>query len=244
MDYPERRTQQGHALDQGRGAPVELDGLRAQAVHLGVGALVHRRAALAPGEQAHAGAFHHPRLRIGGIKRPGTAFREPAAAPPVVVAGAAVNRAFARKGDVGLAIGIDQRVRVVAVDALPAGRHGREILLDVRAELQHGAVLQVQVDVALERDRTRPEGGGRDDDRAAARLVHRQDGVVDGVRGQLRGVAGDGAAVYDGEAAVGEMDLAHRGQDAVSLRPRVVSGFFLTASRCENRRSGQQKVSE
>ena len=159
--------------------------------------------------------------------------------PPVVAGRLAVDRTLAGQRDVRLAVGIDQRVRVVHVDTLPARADGREIQIDIGKETQRGIVGEVQVDIALERDGAGVEDTVGDDDGAAALQADRHDGQVDGFVGGMLGIIGHGAEVRNGHGPVGETDLGHFLDNLVGLLPGIgrIGG---TGRQDQRRREGIQ----
>ncbi len=143
MQLPEAGVAQGHALDEHGIAAIRLDERRAEPI--GDVALLGQQAA---GHQW---------------------FQDPRPVAAMVPGGGAgsIQGTTACERDVLLAVGVDHRRVVHALDAFIAGEHER-VLEGVTAEHQRGAWIEVQVHVALEVDSAGHVRPGRHHDVTAA----------------------------------------------------------------------------
>ena len=199
MDDPEGRVEQRDVFDEHPAASVEVDELRAQAVVGRHDAPVDGGRRLAVHQQAVAAA-----VALGRHAFLPAVLGCAAHGPPRVHRPLAVDDALAGDGDVRLAVGVDEGMGVVAVDAFPACQDGGEVEALVGGEAQNGTLGHVQADVALQRQRAGVERVGGDDHRAAAFQAARRDGTVDGFVARGIGRAGTSAEVGDEVASVGE----------------------------------------
>ena len=148
MDNPERRTQEGYILDEHSVTFVDIDELRAQTILGSESALFHIYAILCILQQACTRTHILTDFsRFPTICVLATPF------PPSGILAAAIDSSLASDGNIFLLVGIDARLQVVAVKTFPTSRDDR-IEFGLEHKLQHAALLNVEVDLALECDGT------------------------------------------------------------------------------------------
>ena len=208
MNHPEGRAQQRDVLEQDALALVERDELRPQSILRAEDALrrapslfvVHGDAVLAVAEQSGAGL----QLLADHALLPSVACGA-APWPPRVVAATAVDGAEASDGDVVSPEGIDAWRQVEALQSLPR-RFDDGVELGLEGELEHGSLLDDEVDAALELDSAREELlSGRHDDASAALLRAAVDGLLDGLL--VLGGRGRRLGAHLGDDVLGVLEL-------------------------------------
>ena len=186
IQFPHGGVLHREAFQQHVRAPVGLNEVGSQIVSGAVHALGNRHVPVGRCDQGIAVLIL---IRAGAA---GSALP----VPPVGFVGAAIERAGAGDGDVGLPEGVDEGRVIHALGAFPAGIDHGQIMRGIRTEAQRGAARNVQVDVALQVNGPGQEGAGGNDDSPTTSRGAGRDGFPDtfgaivGPAG-LRAVAGD-----------------------------------------------------
>ena len=168
---PERRVLHRHAFNQHAVATVEVHELGTHSVLNGHLTFVDGFTRLTPGKQFGTTAailtYHalFPAIFLGT-----------AHGPPSLHGTLSVDDPFTGNGQVGLAVGIDKGVHVVAIDTFPAGKDGRRVKFGVGVEFQDGTFFEMEVDIAFERNGAGVESPGRNNHGTTAGLVTSDDG--------------------------------------------------------------------
>lgn len=188
VNGPERAVADLHVLDQHVAAAVELDELRAEVVvALGHLALLDR----------HVGGSHGveflERFHMGRRAR----------VPLLPDLQPRLKLALAGDRDVFAIERVDERRVVEAFHALPARLDGRQIVLRILAEDQHGVFFQVEVHVAREMNRAGEPLARGNDHAPAACVVACGDRFSNGL-GVVHLTAGLGAEIGNGDISRGE----------------------------------------
>ena len=174
MDNPERRAQQGDVLNEDAFALVEVDHLGTQPVGGTKAALVHGDTIFSLLEQTGTGSHV-----LGNAALLHTELLAATPRPPCLVGTAAVNGSLTRNGNVLSLIGIDEWREVPAVQTLPAGGYDG-VQLGFESKLQHGTILNDEVDTRLQLDGCRQEFlSGRHYHATTALLRALVDGLLD-----------------------------------------------------------------
>src|ERR1051325_6517963 len=173
MNLPHGRVRDRDAFDKDVLTAVGLNELRSQVVAFAEHTLAHRHV-----------LFHHLRERVARLQLVRVAFLPPALGaalprPPVRCVALAVERAFARDGDVLLLEGVDEGRVVHQLHPLPTREDQRQILRGVLTELDGASRRDVQVDVTQQVNRAGQKRAGRHDDAASASFGTRGDGLTE-----------------------------------------------------------------
>ena len=121
MNHPERRVLQGDAFDENGIAAVEVHQLGAKGVFRCHDAPVNGSKRFRQSEQTVASAHQLGAFALFGKT---AAFH----VPPGIGGALSVDCSLAGQGDIGLAVCINQRMCIVAVNSFPTGNHGGEVI--------------------------------------------------------------------------------------------------------------------
>src|SRR5215472_896129 len=185
MNLPHRRVFQRHALDQQILATIGLNKLWPQIMSRPEHALGHGYHSLRHVKEQVA-VFDLVRLAL----LPST-MRAPLPWPPMLTIGIAINGALTGDRDVSLLKGVDERRIVHQLNAFPSREHKR-VLPGIAAEADGRPGQQMQVDLALQMNRSGHELAGRNHDSAASGAVAGRYRLLERV-GAIRAVVSDGA---------------------------------------------------
>src|SRR5579871_3381293 len=219
MDFEHRRVDDGDAVDENVAPAHGFDEIRPEIAAFAEFAVPERSVLLAHRvERVASGLLAGLPFAPAAI---GTAFPR----PPVFAIAVAVERALAGDCNVVLAVGINERRVVQALQTFPAGIDQREIALRVAHKAQCGPGGDVELHLALEANGPGHKDACGDHDAATACLAARGDGAGDRI-GTVFGCIARSAVPGDLEVALGENGRPDARQNVAHLRPSIQASWI------------------
>src|SRR5882672_1002879 len=148
MNLPHRRVPERDPFNQNVLAPVRLNELWPQVTAFTIDALVYGRSV------GHLFVQERARLTLIRIAFLPSALRSSFPRPPMIAISITVDHAFACDRHIRLLKRVDQRRVVHQLHAFPSRKNQWQVLLRILAELDRRPLRDMEVDVALEMNRS------------------------------------------------------------------------------------------